>query len=352
MNTQSAGPTTGTDSHGPERVGPLEPMAGLIFRPWRGADDVAAMARVANASNDADTVDERTSPEELLNFFIRGDEHFDPGLDLTVVELAGELIAYGWVGWADTTDGLREYRLGGYVHPAWRRRGVGHRLLAWQEDRARAIAAGHDVDRPRVFGTWSPEARAGKRALVEASGFRPVRWFFEMQRTDLDTVDVPPLPDSIEVRPIGTDRASLRGLFDADAEAFKDHWGGWNATDANFEEWLSDPKFDPSLFVVAWEGDQIAGAVINTISAHENAAFNRQRGWLDSVFVRRPWRRRGLAQALVARSLIALRERGITEAMLGVDSENPTGAVGVYERAGFTVAHRGIAYRKSWEENG
>jgi mycothiol synthase len=92
--------------------------------------------------------------------------------------------------------------------------------------------------------------------------------------------------------------------------------------------------------------------VINTISAHENAAFNRQRGWLDSVFVRRPWRRRGLAQALVARSLIALRERGITEAMLGVDSENPTGAVGVYERAGFTVAHSGIAYRKSWEEKG
>jgi mycothiol synthase len=350
MNTQSAGPTAGSESDDAERRGALEPMPALVFRPWRAADDVAAMARVANSSNDADTVDERTSPEELLNFFVRGDEHFDPEADLVVVELAGELIAYGWVGWADTTDGLREYRMGGHVHPGWRRRGVGTRLLAWEEDRARAIAAQQGDDRPRVFGTWSPEARIGKRALVEASGFRPARWFYEMQRTDLGSVDVPPLPDDLEVRPIGTDRAALRALFDADSEAFQDHWGGWTATDANFEEWVNDPKFDPSIFVVAWDGEQIAGAVINTISAHENAAFNRQRAWLDSVFVRRSWRRRGLAQALVARSLVVLRQRGMTEAILGVDSENPTGALGVYERAGFRVAHRGIAYRKSWEE--
>ncbi len=352
MKAQTSGPTPGLDLESqraevaPERH---EPMAGLTFRPWRGADDVLVMARVANDSNDADGVDERTSAEELLNFFSHGDDHFDPGADLMVGELDGELIAYGWVSWADTTDGLREYRLGGYVHPAWRKRGVGGRLLRWQEERARAIAARHGVDRPRVMGTWSPESRVAKRHLMEGAGYRPVRWFYEMLRTDLHAVEVSSLPDGLEVRPVGVDRASLRALFDSDAEAFQDHWGGWPATDASFEEWLSDPKFDPSIFVVAWEGDQIAGAVINTISEHENAAFNRHRGWLDSVFVRRPWRRRGLAQALVTRSLVALRERGVTEAMLGVDSENPTGALGVYERAGFVVAHRGIAYRKPME---
>jgi ribosomal protein S18 acetylase RimI-like enzyme len=70
---------------------------------------------------------------------------------------------------------------------------------------------------------------------------------------------------------------------------------------------------------------------------------------LDSVFVRRPWRRRGLAAALVGRSLALLRDRGMTSAWLGVDADNPTGALGVYERAGFEVHLRSSAYHKPME---
>jgi ribosomal protein S18 acetylase RimI-like enzyme len=109
---------------------------------------------------------------------------------------------------------------------------------------------------------------------------------------------------------------------------------------------MTDPNFDPSLFVVAWDGEEIAGAVLNLIDADENAALGRQRGLLDSVFVRRPWRRRGLAAALVGRSLALLRERGMTSAWLGVDADNPMGALGVYQRAGFTVHERSTAYHK------
>ena len=65
--------------------------------------------------------------------------------------------------------------------------------------------------------------------------------------------------------------------------------------------------------------------------------------------MRRPWRRRGLAQAIVTRSLVALRERGMDHAMLGVDADNPNGAVGVYERAGFFVVNTSTAYRKPME---
>jgi mycothiol synthase len=100
---------------------------------------------------------------------------------------------------------------------------------------------------------------------------------------------------------------------------------------------------------VAWDGDEIAGAVFNLINAAENKQLDRRRGLLDSVFVRRPWRRQGLAAALVARSLVVLRERGMTSAWLGVDADNPMGAVGVYERAGFVVEMRSIAFRKPME---
>lgn len=322
---------------------------GLVLRPWRGMPDIPAMIEVAHAANDADGIDERTSPEELYNYFKRASDHFDPARDMVIAEVDGKVVGYGWNGWIDTTDGLREIRVSGWVHPAFGRRGIGTDLLAWLEERARAIATEHPTDAPTFYSTWSPEERTAKRALLAQAGYTPVRTFYEMLRAPLDDVELSPMPDGLEMRPIGTDRASLHRLFDADAEAFRDHWGGFVADEAMFEEWLADPKFDPSVWVVAWDGDEIAGASVNTISEHENAEFHRARGWLDSVFVRRPWRRRGLGQAIVGRALVALRERGMTEAMLGVDADNPSGAVRVYERAGFTVAHRSFAYRRPME---
>jgi ribosomal protein S18 acetylase RimI-like enzyme len=171
-----------------------------------------------------------------------------------------------------------------------------------------------------------------------------VRYFFDMARPTMDDIVVPPLPDGLEIRPVRGDQ--FRQLWDADVEAFRDHWGGFDASEERYRSWLEDPKFDPSLFVVAWDGEEIAGGVINQINETENRAFNRKRGWLQSVFVRRPWRRRGLARAVVARSLVVLRDRGMTSAGLGVDADNPTGALRLYQEAGFEVEHRSTAYRK------
>src|SRR4029079_17832692 len=102
-------------------------------------------------------------------------------------------------------------------------------------------------------------------------------------------------------------------------------------------------------FLVAWDGDQIAGGVTNVINQRENAEFGRLRGLLDSVFVRRAWRGRGLGYAMVMRSLELLREQGMTSAWLGVDAENPTGALRLYEKAGFAVDSRASAFRKPME---
>ncbi len=318
----------------------------LTFRPWRRERDVEAMADLVNAANRSDGIDEHESAEELLNRYGRDDDNFVADRDLALVEHGGTLVAVVSTFWVDTREGAREHRVHATVHPDWMRRGIGHQALAWLEARARASLAEHPTEAPAFYGTWCPEARIAKRDLIEAAGYTQVRWFFEMERTGLDVVDVPPLPAGIEIRPMGRDRTLLRRLFDADTEAFLDHWGGFPATDTMFAQWMEGPNADPALFVVAWDGDEIAGGVVNTIYRHDNAAFDRRRGWLDSVFVRRPWRRRGLAAALVARSLVVLRDAGMDSAMLGVDADNPTGALGIYERAGFVVATRATAYRK------
>jgi Acetyltransferase (GNAT) family. len=324
-------------------------VPGLVLRIYGGGlEEAARMAPLATAANAAEDVDEVVAASELEHWLGHRTDSFDPSSDVVLAEVGDALVGYAWVAWVDTTDGLREFRLGGHVDPGWQGRGIGRRLLAWQEQRAREHPAA-GTGPPCHFATWAPDSRVKKQRLFERAGYQAARYAFSMRRPTLDDVVLPPMPEGLEVRPIGLDRASQRQMWDADVEAFQDHWGGFDASEAAFENSLTAPNRDPLLWIVAWDGDAIAGGVTNAIFADDNEAFGQRRGWLDTVFVRRKWRRRGLGAAIVARALLRLREAGMNEAMLGVDSENPSGALGLYERAGFVVDRRETAYRKPME---
>jgi ribosomal protein S18 acetylase RimI-like enzyme len=96
------------------------------------------------------------------------------------------------------------------------------------------------------------------------------------------------------------------------------------------------------------EADQVAGMVRSFINHDENVEYERQRGWTEDICVRRPWRRRGLARALLVKSLHAIKERGMNETALGVDTDNPNGALRLYESVGFQMTKRFFVYRKSF----
>jgi ribosomal protein S18 acetylase RimI-like enzyme len=153
-----------------------------------------------------------------------------------------------------------------------------------------------------------------------------------------------PLPSGLEVRPALPEQ--YRQIIEASDEAFQDHWGHVPLTENMIQEWMDGPEFQPELWQVAWDGEQVAGMVLNYIRHDENERFDRKRGYTEDISVRRPWRRRGLATALLARSLNLLKERGMVEAALGVDTENPSGALQLYERLGFERLRTMTNYRK------
>jgi mycothiol synthase len=251
------------------------------------------------------------------------------------------------VRWEDQNDGTRAYQVWGAVDPAWRRRGIGRAMLHWNVARARSIAAGHETTRERWFGSWDEDANVGAAALLRSEGYRPIRRYYLMVRPNLEDIVVPQLPEGLEVRPVT--EADWRAIYQADTEAFRDHFGGVDPSEAGYRRWVDYPLFEPSLFAVAWDGDQVAGAVLGMIDPAENERHGYARGWLGSVFTRRAWRRRGLAAALIGRCMVVLRDRGMTSAQLGVDSENPNQALHLYEGAGFGIQTSATAWRRDWD---
>jgi mycothiol synthase len=323
-------------------------IPGLDFRRLRLPDDLVPLAEMHIRAAVADDVDERESAADWEQWFAHP-SGFDPMTDAVVGELDGRVVAYAQARAQDDNDGGRNYTAGGEVDPEYRGRGIGRALLRHniRHQQGRGIgeaAAGGAADPERRLESWAYESQTRRTRLLQSEGFKVVRWFFEMLRPDLDDIAELPMPDGLEIRPVVQD--DYRTIFAADVEAFRDHWGAMDEGESAFQHFFSGPDFRPELWRVAWEGDQVAGVVMNRIMTTFNQESGERRGELAGVSVRRPWRGRGLARALVADSLRGLRDDGMTSAVLGVDAENPTGALGVYEANGFRVHRKGLNLRR------
>ncbi|MBM4408624.1 MAG: GNAT family N-acetyltransferase [Chloroflexi bacterium] len=257
----------------------------------------------------------------------------------------GELVGYGWLfGREGATRAARLWLLGG-VHPAHRRHGIGRALLRAGTARAEEILRPHPASVPRHLDVEALPDQAGRIALLESEGFLHVRSFTVMER---------PIERPIEVAPLepGLTAVDWRADLDEGArlahnDAFLDHWG---SEPVGPDRWrhlgAAAPGFraDCSSLAIDEDGD-VVGYVLS--SAPPGMQAERRTAWIGTVGVRWGGRGRGVATALLTRSLAAMQAAGFQLAWLYVDAENPTGAVRVYERLGFREARRQLIYSKS-----
>ncbi|HEY5630135.1 MAG TPA: GNAT family N-acetyltransferase [Candidatus Limnocylindrales bacterium] len=295
------------------------------------AADWASIAAVVNAARKADSADEIYTAESIASEY--------PGVEMerdgVVAEVAGGLVGY-CIGQLRERGGVLVADLTGAVHPAHRRRGIGSELLHQARDKAVARMGSDPRRMPRELRSYAMDSETGLVAMLEDEGFVPIRFGYEMRRFLTGALPEHPLPPGLEIRPVA--EADHRRIFDAGEEAFRDHWGHRPPSEQDFHDLFHAADMTPDLWCVAWDGDEVAGVVVNTIHPAEVEELGFRRGWLDRVSVRRPWRGRGLAKALCAESMRVLRAQGMDEAWLGVDGLNPSGAVHLYEALGFHVA--------------
>ncbi len=318
-------------------------IPGLTFRRFRGEDDYPLMLAVIDGSKEADGIERSDTLEDIANNYAHL-TNCDPYQDLLFAEVDGEPIAYSRVFWFQEEDGPRVYTAFGFLLPDWRRMGIGGAMLRCNEARLREIAQEHPPETPKFYQAWASDTEKNATALYESNGYAPVRFQFDMTRPIGAPIPEAHLPEGLEVRPVEPEH--LRQIWEADMEAFRDHWGFSEPTEEDYQRWLNDPINVPDLWKIAWEGDQVAGMVQNFLHQEENREYGRQRGYTEGITVRRPWRRRGLARALIAQSIQMFREMGMEETALGVDAENPTGALRLYESMGYKEFKSTATYRK------
>ena len=234
--------------------------------------------------------------------------------------------------------------LGG-VRPDHRRRGIGTQIVEAGLARAGEAFASLPADVPRHADLEALPGQVGRIALLEAQGFEHVRSFLVMHRPIDADAAVAPLPDGLTARdwePDLDERARA-----AHNDAFRDHWA---SEPVGMERWrhlgADGPGFVAGLSSLAvTRSGEVAGYVL--CSAPPGMQREQRTAWIGTVGVRRDHRGRGVGTALLTRSIAAMRTDGFERVGLDVDADNPTGAVRVYERLGFSETRRQLIYSKS-----
>ncbi len=307
-------------------------VPGLAFRRYRGEEDLVGFKAVFDDVKEADGLIWNASLEDLRTEF-RHLDNCDPDKDIVVVEHDGRIIGFSTLKWLPELDGSIMYRQEAYLVHEWRGRGIGRAVLRYIEARAKELMAGHPGDGNRFLTTWLSETERYRPVQLEAEGYSTLRDFRIMLRDLREPIPDLSIPEGLEVRPVPPE--DYRKVFEAANEALKDHWGGREWTEGEYRKMVEGPSFDPGLWQIAYDGDEVAGNVLNYIDQAANEEFDRKWGWTEFISVRRPYRGKGLATALIARSMMLLRDLGLEYAALGVDMENISGALGLYEALGY-----------------
>jgi mycothiol synthase len=316
------------------------PLPGLTFRAYGGEADARAMAEVREGCRARDEVDSLSALEgtpsaaELAAAYAGADRN-----NVLVVEMAGQVVGYSRISWWPEQDGAWLYPCLGWLLPAWRGKGIGTAMLRWAEVRCREVAGEHPVQGRRLFGANASSTEQDTTALLQNEGYSRVFSLVEMVLEDLDRLPKATMPTGFTLRPALPEHYRL--IWASIQEAYADSSEHQVATEAEYQAYFGKPNLDPTLWRIAWDEEQVAGQVLCEIL--------KGRGEVAEVSVRRPWRGRGLARALLILGLHALREHGVRAVRIHTRADNRYGSVRLYESVGFRTLKHYVRYRKPME---
>jgi ribosomal protein S18 acetylase RimI-like enzyme len=325
----------------PERP-PIPDTPGLEWRA-AGTADVHLLQALYAAISRSDHPNYILTRDEIADEL----EHswVDPTTDTLIgLDSTGAAAAFGQVVLAPVKETVVRSILFGGVHPDHRVRGIGRQLLAWQEARALQQLATSELPLPGWILLYADDRSVRTHRLAAAAGFQPARYFTGLSRDLSAPIPEPPLPAIVRLEPYSAGLSDV--TLEAKNAAFRDHWGSQPSTVEQWESMLGLGVFRPDLSFVALAGDDVVGFVMSEVNEDDWPGQGYSSAYISLVGVVREWRKRGIAPALLARAFTEFRDGGLERAVLDVDSENPTGALGLYTGMGFVPETRETAFSK------
>ena len=317
-------------------------MTTITMRPYAGEVDLEAIANFINLCNSANKLDVITSVSELRNDF--NTPSFNQENDICLWEdTDNKLVGLGYLWITEPSDVIDGY-LSIHVHPDVRNHGLESQIIHWGEVRMRQV---------RQERGFEVKLRSGCRnsfseriTILENHDFTVDRYFFTMERSLLEPIPEPQLPEGFTLKRTNPkqDVALWVELFN---QAFQDHWNHHDLTVENLQHWLNDENYKPDLDLIVVSPDgQFAACCYGEISPEDNLHKERKEGWIEVLTTRCEFRRMGIGKAILLSNLHQLKAAGMDVAKLGVDADNPTGALGLYESIGFRKIYTTLYYVK------
>lgn len=316
-------------------------------RSYRGEEDLAALADLINLCAEAEEDDEGTSASQLRHAF--NEPSFNQQEDLRFWEdEQGKLIGYAEI-WSTESGTELDADLDFTIHPIAKNSDLGQQIIHWGRKRIQEIATAKASKVVKLFCASSNQ-KAKRIALLKDNGFVPARYFFRMERSLRKSIREPQFPQGFKLQQVkpGRDDQAWVEMFN---QTFIDHWNHHDMTVEQYQFYLKNPHFRPELHLVGVAPDGTFAAFCHCfINPEDNARNNTNEGWINALGTRRGFRNQGLGRAMLLSGLHKLKAAGMETAKLGVDADNPSGALGLYESAGFTQKRTNIVYVEEIEQ--
>ncbi|MBD1942448.1 GNAT family N-acetyltransferase [Coleofasciculus sp. FACHB-712] len=317
-------------------------MITLTMRPYAGEADLEAIAQLINSCEAVDKLDEGISVSELRQEFKA--PSLDKARDLCLWENSdGKLIGFGRM-WIPPDGEIIEGYIGFHVHPSDRGVYLEKQIVAWGEERMR------EVSKERCMSvklrSSAREDQAERIAFLESCGFTADRYFFTMRRSLDEPIPQPQFPAGFTIRQVEVEQ-DAEAWVEMFNQSFIDHWNHHPLTVEMLKYYLSDRDYKPELNLIAIAPDGTFAAFCHSrIYTEENARSDRKEGWIAVLGTRRGFRKIGLGRAMLLSGMHRLKAAGVETAKLGVDAQNPSGALRLYESVGYATLHTRIFYVK------
>lgn len=308
-------------------------------------EDAAAIADLLNAAEPLDDTGGHLDVDDVTEQFVN--DLVDLERDTRLAWIGDELAAAGQVSVSTAAREQASVWCFGTVHPDHRRRGIGRQLMTWELERGAELHRNRHPDVPANVMVNVSATNSGARALAERLELEPVRDWFEMSCQLDGVVGELAAPTGITLAPYEAGRDDE--VRQAHNVAFAEHFG---STERSPEEWrhffTGSRGFRPELSVLAVGDDtgELCGYALGYVYEADVESTGRRQVWLGQIGTLPDHRGKGVGRALLAAALRTWAAAGHEEAWLGVDSANGTGALGLYERAGFSVQRRSTSWAR------